>query len=480
MADMTSSTPVQKSVLMIAYTNYYYDARVRREAETLVQTEQFRVTFLTLRTGEHKKMFDLAGVRVIELNQRGYQGNSKVFYIFSYIEFLIRAFLKCTWLFFKGRIDIVHVHNMPDFLVFAALVPRMFGRKLILDIHDSVPETYLSKFTDRPSLLYKLLVFLEAACIAVAHKIICVNHVQKEILVGRGVPPAKITISINTPDPLLFPINRAPAAIQTSNSFFRLVYHGTIAERLGIDLTVRALARLCSRIPNLEFHLWGPTGPTPAGRLHLHGVLWPLLVLSLLANKHAKYLLPAYPAAAALLGLRLADFAQHSPRRWRVLAAGAVLLLAGWVGYYAFGEARLYRYRYAGLGELATALRAGNGPVLSLMPVDARLLYYYGAPIPVVDAATVRARAAHGPLRLVVENARDPGLPDGIDRCATERFTPYLKRRRTAQVLMLGTHCAPERPATCSTRKSKPMKSASLCASHLMPANSEASASMPA
>lgn len=261
MADMTSSTPIQKSVLMIAYTNYYYDARVRREAETLVQTEQFRVTFLTLRTGEHKKMFDLAGVRVIELNQRGYQGNSKVFYIFSYIEFLIRAFLKCTWLFFKGRIDIVHVHNMPDFLVFAALVPRMFGRKLILDIHDSVPETYLSKFTDRPSLLYKLLVFLEAACIAVAHKIICVNHVQKEILVDRGVPPAKITISINTPDPLLFPINRAPAAIQTSNSFFRLVYHGTIAERLGIDLTVQALARLCSRIPNLEFHLWGPTGP---------------------------------------------------------------------------------------------------------------------------------------------------------------------------------------------------------------------------
>ena len=204
------------------------------------------------------------------------------------------------------------------------------------------------------------------------------------------------------------------------------------------------LSLLLLATPRASLRAWRGS---PAGRLHLHGVLWPLLVLSLLANKHAKYLLPAYPAAAALLGLRLAGFAQHSPRRWRVLAAGAVLLLAGWVGYYAFGEARLYRYRYAGLGELATALRAGNGPVLSLTPVDARLLYYYGAPIPVVDAAPVRARAAHGPLRLVVENARDPGLPGGIDRCATERFTPYLKRRRTAQVLMLGTHCAPERPA---------------------------------
>jgi 4-amino-4-deoxy-L-arabinose transferase-like glycosyltransferase len=181
---------------------------------------------------------------------------------------------------------------------------------------------------------------------------------------------------------------------------------------------------------------------TPAGRLYLHGLLWPLLVLSLLANKHAKYLLPAYPAAAVLIGLRLADFAAVSRRRWQVIALGGLLLAVGWIGYYAVGEARLYRYRYAGLGELAAALRTGPGPVVSLTPVDARLLYYYGAPIPVVDATALRAQAAHDPLRLVTEHAHKAALPDGIERCATERFTPYIKRRRSAQILTLAADCS--------------------------------------
>ena len=34
------------------------------------------------------------------------------------------------------RYDLVHVHNMPDILVFAALVPKVFGAKVVLDLHD--------------------------------------------------------------------------------------------------------------------------------------------------------------------------------------------------------------------------------------------------------------------------------------------------------------------------------------------------------
>ncbi len=198
---------------------------------------------------------------------------------------------------------------------------------------------------------------------------------------------------------------------------------------------------------------WRAWRATPAGRLHLSGLLLPLLVLSLMANKHAKYLLPAYPAAAVLIGLRLADFAAVSRRRWQVIATGSVLLAIGWAGYYAFGEARLYRYRYAGLGELAATLRAAPEPAWSLQPVDARLLYYYGAPIRLLDAATLQDKAAHGPLRLVIEDAREAELPVGAQRCRVERFMPYLKRRRTALLLTVAADCAaptaisdPDRP----------------------------------
>lgn len=187
---------------------------------------------------------------------------------------------------------------------------------------------------------------------------------------------------------------------------------------------------------------WQGWRATPTGRLHLCGLLLPLLVLSLLANKHAKYLLPAYPAAAVLIGVRLADFAAVSRRRWQVVALGSLLLAVGWAGYYAFGEARLFRYRYAGLGELAAALRASPGPVVSLAPVDARLLYYYGAPIRQIDAATLQAKAAQEPLRLVIENPARTTLPEDIARCEVRRFTPYLKRHRSAMLLTVAADCA--------------------------------------
>jgi len=199
------------------------------------------------------------------------------------------------------------------------------------------------------------------------------------------------------------------------------------------------LSLLLLATPRASWRAWRATA---AGRLHLCGVLLPLLVLSLLANKHAKYLLPAYPLAATLIGLRLADFGRVSPRRLQVVALGGLLLALGWAGYYAFGEARLYRYRYAGLGELAAALRAAPAPAWSLQPVDARLLYYYGAPIRQIDAATLQAKAARAPLRLVIENAARTTLPEGIARCEVRRFTPYLKRHRSAMLLTVAADCA--------------------------------------
>ena len=39
-----------------------------------------------------------------------------------------------------------HAHNMPDFLVFAALPARLFGRPVIDDVHDLMPELYHEKF----------------------------------------------------------------------------------------------------------------------------------------------------------------------------------------------------------------------------------------------------------------------------------------------------------------------------------------------
>jgi hypothetical protein len=119
---------------MVAYTNYATDARVRREAETLA-SHGFHVRCLALKAGEVPSRFQLDGVEVQELPVLKYRGKSTVAYVGSYLRFLFSSSMACLGLLFRGKLDVVHVHNLPDFLVLAGVVPRLVGRKVVLDIH---------------------------------------------------------------------------------------------------------------------------------------------------------------------------------------------------------------------------------------------------------------------------------------------------------------------------------------------------------
>jgi glycosyltransferase involved in cell wall biosynthesis len=243
-----------KHVCMIAYTDYGKDARVRREAETLA-ANGFRVRCLTNANGAPARTFRLDGVEVQELGVAKYRGKSTGAYIASYLLFLAAASVACLRLMARGELDVVHAHNIPDFLVLAGLVPRLAGRKVVLDVHDSVPETFAAKFPSS-ALLRKALCLEERLSAMVAHRVICVNHPQRETLVARGIPGSKTFISMNVPDPKLF--NRAAPASRTSApGRLNLVYHGTMVKRLGVDLLIQAMARLRERIPDVHLHLWG-------------------------------------------------------------------------------------------------------------------------------------------------------------------------------------------------------------------------------
>jgi glycosyltransferase involved in cell wall biosynthesis len=243
-----------RHVCMIAYTDYAKDARVRREAETLA-ANGFLVRCLTNANGGPPKTFRLDGVDVQELGVAKYRGKSTGAYIVSYLLFLAAASAACLRLMARGELDVVHAHNIPDFLVLAGLVPRLAGRKVVLDVHDSVPETFAAKFPSS-ALLRKALCLEERLSAMVAHRVICVNHPQRETLVSRGIPGVKTFISMNVPDPKFF--NRASAAARTSEpGRLNLVYHGTMVKRLGVDLLIQAVARLRERIPEIHLHLWG-------------------------------------------------------------------------------------------------------------------------------------------------------------------------------------------------------------------------------
>lgn len=241
-------------ICMVAYTNYLSDARPRREAEALTSRGD-QVDFIALGEKDRPPLETVQGVRVFRMKQLRYRGGGGLSYGFSYLRFLVAATLKLVRLFRKERYDIVYVHTMPDLLVLVGLIPKLLGARIVLNIHDMMPELYMSKFgISENHALIRILAYQEQFSIRLADKVICVHDPHRDVLCRRGAPLNKITVLPNVPDPRVFRVeNSAPR----TDGVFRIVYHGTIAKRLGLDLGVRAFAKVADSCPGARFEIFG-------------------------------------------------------------------------------------------------------------------------------------------------------------------------------------------------------------------------------
>ena len=226
-------------ICMIALTDYPGDQRVRREAEALVSRgdEVDVISPLTPSIGQRRS---LDGVDLYPTGRlRRDEKLGFLDYLSRDLAFLVRASVRAVRLHRRRRYDVVHVHTMPDYLVFAALGPKLMGAKVVLDLHDLVPELYASKFgADDSKWVVRLTKLVERACVRFADRALAVHEPHLEALVGHGNPEGKFTIVMNAPDPRLF-ARRREAPLPAG---FTVIYHGTISRRHGLDVAVRAVA----------------------------------------------------------------------------------------------------------------------------------------------------------------------------------------------------------------------------------------------
>lgn len=243
-----------KKICMVAYTNYLSDARPRREAETLARRGD-HVDFISLAEPGKPQEEMINGVRVLRVGMMRYRGGSGASYMLSYLRFIATATLKLMLLFAKEHYDNIHVHTMPDIAVVTGLLPKLFGAKLILDVHDMMPELYMSKFKiPETHPLIRIIAMQEQFSIWLADRVICVHEPHRSVLVRRGARPSKITVIPNVPDPEVFPFVHPQ---QPSEDSFRMVYHGTIARRLGLDLAVEAFLKIADCCPKARLEILG-------------------------------------------------------------------------------------------------------------------------------------------------------------------------------------------------------------------------------
>ncbi len=244
------------NICMVAYTNYLTDARPRREAEALTGRGDI-VDFIALSEPGRSRVEVVNGVRLLRVSQSRYRGASGVRYLASYIWFFCVVSVKVVFLFIRKRYGVIYVHTMPDFMVFVGLIPKMFGAKIVLDMHDMMPELYMSKFgAGEHHLLIRAVRFQERLSFEFADRVICVHEPHRHVLLGRGAAKEKLTALLNLPDPSVFGGNPCSQAIQATNGL-RLVYHGTVAKRLGLDIAVIAFQEVLKSIPDAHFDIYG-------------------------------------------------------------------------------------------------------------------------------------------------------------------------------------------------------------------------------
>jgi glycosyltransferase involved in cell wall biosynthesis len=150
---------------------------------------------------------------------------------------------------------------MPDVLVFSAIVPKLRGARILLDLHDPVPELMETIF-DLPSgsAAVRALRTLEKWSIRFADHVITVNEACKRIYTARSCPADKITVVVNSPEETIFGF-APPSRNGHDRKEFSILYHGSLLPRNGFDIAIDALAKIRRSIPEARLVVCGE--PTP-------------------------------------------------------------------------------------------------------------------------------------------------------------------------------------------------------------------------
>ena len=247
-----------RSVILVTHSQYPDDIRNEKEALAL-RDAGYRVTVLCLRRPRQPAREVSQGIEVRRLPIEHKRGGAAR-YLFEYAGFFLIAGWSLSFLAFSRRPIAVQVSNPPDFLVLVALVPRLLGARVVLDMHEPVPELYASiQESPLTSPRIRALAWVERMATRFAHRVVTVSEACRETFTRRGTPREKITVVPNVCEARLFAPSRFPddSVRGPGDGPLRLIYHGTLVPRYGVDVAVRAMTYIRDRVPDARLAVYG-------------------------------------------------------------------------------------------------------------------------------------------------------------------------------------------------------------------------------
>jgi glycosyltransferase involved in cell wall biosynthesis len=231
------------NVCMVAYAQYFNDARIKGYVSSLLKNG-YRVHVFCLHD-EYSQSLTSENFQINFLGKK-YMGTSKKLYLLAYFIFFLKAIVYLGFYGIKNRYSVVHVHNQPDFLVFTALISKMMGSKIILDLHDIMMAGVMTKFnSSQKGLLFRFVKFQTKLSVAFCDVLFCADHSQQEFLIDNGIKKDNFYVFLNLPNDAFFKTRKQK---QKADNITRVINHGTLSYRLGIDILIKAVEKASKKI----------------------------------------------------------------------------------------------------------------------------------------------------------------------------------------------------------------------------------------
>ncbi len=259
-----------KKVTHVFFDEYPKDSRIRRYCNALNENN-YKIYVICLKSSRLPLFEKHNSVFVYRIPMQKRRGS----FFSRFLEYLVFQLLATMWVSFielRHHPSIYHFHTLPDFLVFAALLPKLFGKKIVLDFHELFPEFMMQH---RPKLTYnspviKLVLFLERISFKFANRRIAFHDPAKSVLLNR-IQGNETIVIMNGVDE-----GELPTFHKYNTDRFKLVYNGTINYNLNLSLVLKTFDFIRSAnssvFQNLEFHLYG-SGPDLVNILDLKNQL---------------------------------------------------------------------------------------------------------------------------------------------------------------------------------------------------------------
>ncbi|MEM7127345.1 MAG: glycosyltransferase family 4 protein [Chloroflexota bacterium] len=233
------------------------DSRIENQAQSLIE-RGVSVDIICMKRAGESFTSKNNGIRIIRLPALKRLRGTILAYLLEYVIFWVITFFAVTILHFWRRYQLVQVCNLPDFLVFVAIFPKLTGGKVLVDFRECMPEMYAAKYrVSMASRPIQLLSWLEQACVRFSDGAVTCTEQMRQAIIERGAPPEKIHVMMNSVDPAKFNHLLLPDPESELSDTFNIVTHGSIIPRYGHETLIRAIALLRHDVPEVRLRILG-------------------------------------------------------------------------------------------------------------------------------------------------------------------------------------------------------------------------------